>query len=385
MFEFELQKGSKKFDCPACSQKTFVRYVRRTNGEYLSFDVGRCDRESSCGYHYKPKQFLLENPQAEIEQIGHYKKGKNLRKPEILQYKFSTKTDFIPNDVFLRTLTGFEQNAFVQFLSNLFADDLQAVRQAVKDYFIGSTKDGKTIFWQIDQNRRIRTGKIIAYDLTNGKRRKDISPNWIHAEMKRRGFLKADFNLKQCFFGEHLLQIEKSKPIAIVEAEKTAVIASICFPEMVWLAVGAKGYLTDERLRILEGKKVLLYPDADAYTFWQEKTAQAQRNGLDVRISKLIETHSTEFEKKEGFDLADYLIGEQTAINEYNNFADSYNAKVDEVLRSEQMQEEFQTIIDEQKSILIIGGGLAEAQAETFVCNNDNLRQTVLNLSISIK
>lgn len=406
MFEFELEKGSKKHACPACSQKTFVRYVRRTNGEYLGFDVGRCDRESRCGYHYKPKEFFLDNPQAKIGKIGNYKKGKNLRKPKILQCEVSTKqgitndvltnknstitdyqanklpekADFIPNNVFLQTLTRFEQNAFVQFLLNLFADDPQVVRQAVKTYFIGSTKDGKTIFWQIDQSRRIRTGKIIAYNPADGKRRKDISPNWIHAELKRRGLLNADFNLKQCFFGEHLL-LKTTAPIAVVEAEKTAVIASICFPSMLWLAIGAKHNLKADKLKRLgRNRRIILYPDADGFALWQEIALQACFNGQTVKVSNLIELRGTNAEKTEGFDLADYLINEQKSINQYNSFVDSYNAKLESILADEKLNNQLYSILDEQKSILITGDKFSETEAEKQVMKFDNLRQIVMRI-----
>ncbi len=120
---------------------------------------------------------------------------------------------------------------------------------------------------------------------------------------------------------------EPGKTVAIVEAEKTAVIASICFPKMIWLAVGAKGYLNAERLQLLESRKVLLFPDADAYLVWKEKAVRAQRNGLNVRISNLIETHGTDAEKQKGFDLADYLIAEirhkTKSINAYESLAQS--------------------------------------------------------------
>jgi hypothetical protein len=80
---------------------------------------------------------------------------------------------------------------------------------------------------------------------------------------------------------------------------------------MIWLAIGAKGYLTDAKLQVFSGRRVFLFPDADAYSNWKEKAVRAQRNGIDARISSLIETHGTDAEKENGFDLADYLITEQ--------------------------------------------------------------------------
>ena len=40
------------------------------------------------------------------------------------------------------------------------------------------------MFWQMDNTGNIRTGKIMAYDITTGKRIKDkdiIPINWVHS------------------------------------------------------------------------------------------------------------------------------------------------------------------------------------------------------------
>ncbi len=53
-----------RFTCPACGDKhCFSLYVDE-NGDYLNEVVGRCNHESSCGYHYTPKQFFADNPTA---------------------------------------------------------------------------------------------------------------------------------------------------------------------------------------------------------------------------------------------------------------------------------------------------------------------------------
>lgn len=397
MFEFELEKGSKKFACPNCNAPTkFKRYVRRATGEYAPLEFGRCDRESNCGYHrYPSKEYFADNPQTQngkTDKNGHYKKGGNTgisnyvltdKNAVAVKYEAETlpkKPDYISNDVLLRTLTGFDRNAFVQFLLNLFPEDTKTVWQTVKDYFIGTSKDGKTIFWQIDQSRRIRTGKMIAYESETGKRRKDVSPNWTHAALKRARLLKQDFNLMQCFFGEHLLRFDSQKPVAIVEAEKTAVIASICFPEFVWLAIGSKQSLKCDRLKRLSKRKIVLYPDADGFALWQEIAFEARQNALTVKVSNLIERCGTDAEKGKGFDLADYLISQQSEINRTNDFVDFYNAKLAHVLIDENLMRDFQTILDEQLAVRMIDGNLLDADADAQITEPDNFRRIVLSL-----
>ncbi len=320
--KLEKYRGTKsRYTCPSCkSRHSFVRYIG-DDGNYLSDDVGRCNRETKCGYHYKPKEYFAYNPSIESQQF------KKEKKPITSNYGFakadnarhqpeSKKPVYVPNDILLRTLGDYEQNSFVEFLLNLFPEDVEKVEKAVKDYFIGTTKNGRTIFWQIDARRNIRTGKIIVYDATTGKRSKNVKPNWVHAILKKSGYLKEDFELRQCFFGEHLLTGEKQKTVAVVEAEKTAVVASIYFPELNWLAVGSKQSLKAEKLHRLGRRKVVLYPDADGFELWQQIAADANRQGLTVKLSNLIEDNSTDEQRLNGYDLADYLIDQKTKINQ---------------------------------------------------------------------
>ena len=70
VMRFELEKSSKKYNCPSCSNKRFVRYVNQQTNEHISFDVGRCDRESSCGYHFTPKMYFAENSEHRINTVN---------------------------------------------------------------------------------------------------------------------------------------------------------------------------------------------------------------------------------------------------------------------------------------------------------------------------
>lgn len=392
MYKYTLEKyhgTASRFTCPNCNaRRVFVRYVDMS-GNHLADDVGKCDRESKCSFHKKPKEYFAENPGAKIalKKRQNRNKAKNISgngtcskvAGEIQTTRI--KAEFIPVEVLLKTLRNYQKNAFVNFLQILFPENFDAVQNAVKDYRIGTTEEGKTVFWQIDRKQRIRTGKIIAYDAQTGNRRKEVSPDWIHAKLKRLGLLKANFNLKQCFFGEHLLSSDSSKTIAIVEAEKTAVVCSIIFPGMIWLAIGAKGYLTDKRFRFFANRNVLLFPDADAYAQWKEKAVRAQRNGYNVRISGLIETLGTALEKENGWDLADYLINAQIdRLERHNEFVDRYNAKLDMVLNDEKLYRDFETTLEEQKSILMIDGGLSCSDAEAMVTVPGNVRSIVLSL-----
>jgi hypothetical protein len=311
MRTLEKYRGAEsRYTCPACGRaKKFTRYIDVESGDYFGNHVGRCNRESSCGYHLTPKEFLADTQtRRAVTKTLHNRQTFNNPKPH-----------YINPTILIRTLTNYDKNGFVQFLLKLFPNDVEDIWEAVRRFLIGTCRNGKTIFWQIDQKRRIRTGKIIEYNTATGKRRRNLNPNWAHAELKKAGLLQSGFNLEQCFFGEHLLPLNPGLPVAIVEAEKTAVIGSICkavFSDFVWLACGGKSYLNAERLKRLgTGRRVILFPDGDGFEKWQIVASHARARGLNVLVSDLIENRATDAEKAQGYDLADYIIREQVRRN----------------------------------------------------------------------
>ena len=53
-YRYILDKSSRKFACPVCLKKTFVKYVEAETGEYITGDFGKCDREANCSTHILP-------------------------------------------------------------------------------------------------------------------------------------------------------------------------------------------------------------------------------------------------------------------------------------------------------------------------------------------
>jgi hypothetical protein len=379
MIQLETYHGTKsRHTCPACdSRHCFVRYVG-DDGNYLSDDVGRCNRESKCGYHKKPKEFFADNPtfqksvkvRAEKSRQGsnqYTEPSFGMNHTEVQKPK---SFDVIPPEHLKATLGNYDRNNFVQFLFNLFPDCAEEIQAVLKMYFVGTYED-YTCFPSIDRLNRVCRAKLIRFNRATGKRLKgDCDTSSLPAKLK----LKKDFQYKQIFFGEHLLSKFPNKPVAVVEAEKTAIVASLCFPEFVWLACNSKTWLKAERIKRLGNRQVILYPDADGFNLWQSIAADAQRQGLEVKVSSLIENFASSEQKQNQYDLADYLIEQQIEINQFNNFVDRYNAKLETVLSDEKLKRDFEIILDEQKSILVIDGGLSEGEAERICRQPENLR-----------
>ena len=284
--------------CPSCQQRerTFSLYIDTETGEHIHPSVGRCNRESKCGHHYKPNEYFQDNNISfDTPQPKAYKPLSTQPKPKPVSY--------IPVEVFKASLQAHETNNFVTFLFRLFG--VQITQQLIKDYFIATSShwNGATVFWQIDRQGKIRTGKIMLYDATTGKRVKKPYNyiNWMHSALKMQ-----HFELLQCLFGEHLL-IDKTKPVAIVESEKTAIIASVYLPQFIWLAVGSLTNLNAEKCNVLKGRTVLLFPDLNGFEKWSRR-ANELSHIAKFTVSDLLERNATEAERKHGFDLADYLV-----------------------------------------------------------------------------
>ncbi len=297
-FILEPYKGmNSRYRCPQCNkERSLSRYIDSTTGEHVHPDVGRCNREHNCGYHYTPKQYFTDN-NIEQDPVVHQKANHQLKSiPE-------KSTSYIAGKILKSSLQQHEENHFIQYLVSLFGNDIAS--DLVGKYYIGTSRhwEGSTVFWQIDNAGRIRSGKVMLYDPVTGKRVKEPFSHitWVHKLLKQE-----EFALKQCFYGEHLLK-DKTKPVAIVESEKTAIIASAYLPQFTWLAVGSLNNLNPEICEVLKGRFVVLFPDLMGFEKWSDRAKQFSAIAT-FTVSDLLERKATEEEKKKGLDLADHLI-----------------------------------------------------------------------------
>lgn len=292
-YTLEPYKGIKsRYTCPSCGAKhRFTRYVDTHTGEHLADYVGRCDREVNCGYHYTPKQYFAEHPDALLKD--------NIAPPPKIEV-VHPKPSFHTVAEMKSTLKGYKDNHLMRFLRARLGND--AAKRLAAQYYLGTSShwDGGTVFWQIDNQRRIHAGKVMLYYPHTGRRVKEPHNliTWMHKVL---GY--EHFQLRQCLFGEHLAATS-TKPLAIVESEKTAIIASHYMTEYTWMAAGSISNLTPDKCKPFENKHIMLFPDVGAYDRWCTIAAQIPY----CEVSDILERIANDRERREGYDIADYLL-----------------------------------------------------------------------------
>ena len=202
---YTLQKyagRSTRHTCPQCGRPhCFTRYVD-PDGNILDETVGRCDHESSCGYHRTPKQYFRDHPE-----LSRTRQPQPAPRPSQPRHTAHSPLCTIPQDILRRSVRKDIPSTFTAFLRTIFPED--TVAALTDTYRLGVTRSRDVIYFQIDTAGRIRTGKIMKYDPATGRRIKDPGTpfriGWVHSLMKRTGQLPPGWQLTQCLFGEHLL------------------------------------------------------------------------------------------------------------------------------------------------------------------------------------
>ena len=301
-YKYTLDKSSKKYRCPQCGKKTFVLYVD-SEGNFAPEEFGRCDRQDNCGYLLYPTSEGNETLTAHTPQP---------RKPQI----------YFPTDIANRTTEHRNISTFYTNLKRLGVPE-DKLQTTFKDYRIGALNKGKyagsVTFPYIDKFQRVHSVQVKAFDENN----KTTDQNWLHSILyyhyKPTGKIPqwlADYHSNEkktnCLFGEHLLNQYSNKEIIIAESPKNAILGSFYLPEYLWLASGSLSTLSVEKLRKLKGRKILLIPDTSkdnvAFDKWELIAQEANDAGIDVKMLTFLEEITTEEQKAQGYDIADYIM-----------------------------------------------------------------------------
>lgn len=335
-----LEKGSRKHRCPQCGRKSFVRYIDKTTGEYLPEQYGRCDHEQSCGYHLNPLK------------DGHYKRNGNAPAPVRLPRRLQAPPKqqptaapvAIPDEVYRPFGAAGNSSVFARNLRyNVpFPFPDTDISKVVRLYRLGAVSGGymagAVCFPYIDTHGDIRTVQVMQYDETNHKTKATFLHAILKTHYERRGGVPdwlqgytGQDKIVDCLFGAHLLKAYPHNPVALVEAPKTAVICALYhgFPDEssnnpVWVANFNKSSFTYDKLKVLEGRRVEVFPDLSTTTDkdgnpkettfqeWKRKAKalKSKHPRMDFSFNDFLEQVATDEQRAAGLDLADFLINE---------------------------------------------------------------------------
>ena len=292
-------RRKQKATCPQCGRRRcLVRYVDTHNDcRYLDDSCGRCDHEQSCGYHYRPAEFFRDHPWR-AEACKPLASWKPLA-PTCPQPQPQPRP-LTPLAISLVDKFHSPQSIFWQWMSTdcasrigLQAADIQRVYEA---YHIGATSKAEVIFWQIDEQQRVRTGHLMRYAPDGHRQGRQ---NWMHNCLPQAD-VPSGFNLRQCFFGQHLLTERPEAHVCIVESEKTALIMAACHEDEIWLATCGSSGLNAEKLECLRNRRLTIFPDSGCYKKWL--AIMQQTSGFQYNITDALEAYPP------NTDIADLLL-----------------------------------------------------------------------------
>ena len=231
-------------------------------------------------------------------------------------------TLYIPISI-VKSRTSLENNTLVEWIrTGIKWDTVQRKRvdEVLTAYLVGSSVYGHTIFWQIDNEGKVRTGKMMKYR-QDGHRDKVAAWNfdYIHAalfrDQRHPEYDDTKMEVRQCLFGLHLLNHYKYKDVAqtvcIVESEKTALLMAIAYgnnAKQVWMACGGLGSLNATRLAplIADHRNIILYPDRDGIEAWRQKAEQLHYDRVTIDTTPVTQWWRPEDGEKA--DIADVVI-----------------------------------------------------------------------------
>ena len=306
--------GANRYTCPQCGRrKCFTRYVDVDSGEYVDEECGKCDHESSCGYHYTPREFFHDHPERQTSTgplhgcingsptvLSPARRRASYVPPVVVQTEFF---DFAWVRESARRVSTFRS----WFLGLPF--EPERIQQVLAEYYVGGTARDTivggvnygpaVVFWQIDEQGRVHDAKLIAY--TSDGHRVQNWGNSIRSICEKSGQGPQLAETEKVLFGLHLLASYPDQDVCIVESEKTALVCACRYPGYVWLATGGCGNLQARKIRPLMNRRVIVYPDSGEYRRWEQRMKESGHG--HYHVVDFLEQYEP------NTDIADILLG----------------------------------------------------------------------------
>ena len=356
-------------------KKKGVRYLGRCPfhddrhlGSFVVYPKGNCYKCFSCGAKGGVVDFLMNREKLSYPDAIRWLGKKYNIETDMNDFNYTPPPPrpappplemlVLPKHIMAGTLLAeaLAQDNLVAYVRTGIAWDTvqrKRVEEMLAAYCVGHGKKGHTIFWQLDEQGRLRTGKMMKYYPPGHPNfgHKDKESSWkfdfIHATLSKHWdaekrewtdeppypyphiYDPSKQEMKQCLFGMHLLNRYKRKDIdqavCIVESEKTALLMAIAYgnhTNQVWMACGGIENLNRDKLApiIEQRRRIILYPDRDGIEKWNIKAEQLHYDRVVVDTTPVIKWWKPQDGEKA--DIADVVIrciNESKPLTEIND------------------------------------------------------------------
>lgn len=308
------------------NRRLFLKAVGKSSDVGLKFFIDRCKEKGISPNDYLAPAALADSYQSRSTwRQSNNHTNHNHQQPTPIQsttmQPFTTlPTAYTIHRIDYKWVERFGQGQDSSFHRSVVASGLltpEELQAASEIFHLGTTKDKRVVYWQIDAEGRVRDGKLMAYDehchrVKPGEHDTQSSVSWAGYELRQCGLLDKNWEATHCLFGLHQLNSRPDAMVCIVEAEKTAVICSQKFKDSIWMAAGGMEQLNVDKLRPLVGRQVILYPDTDpegeTFKKWYDIAWRARCElEMDIAICDVLEKNATPEQKEAKIDLVDFI------------------------------------------------------------------------------
>ena len=326
-------------------------------GSFVVYPKGNCYKCFKCDAKGGPVDFLMQHEKLTFPDAIRWLGKKYLIDTDMKDFNYTPPPPrpkpaplqmlTLPFDMVTSREDGREENTLVRWLRNGIGWDQcqrQRIDKVLEAYHLGTNRhNGMTIFWQIDEQQRVRTGKMMLYYPADhekaGHRDRDTRYNfdWVHSALSRRWdderhemtydppypfpdiYDPSKQEPIQTLFGMHLLNAYgQAGQVNIVESEKTAIIMATAYGNHsgdVWMACGGIEMLNRERLApiIKQHRRIVLYPDRDGIDRWRAKAENLHYDRLHINAEPVLKWwREGDGEKADVADVVVRIINEHT-------------------------------------------------------------------------
>ena len=308
------------------NRRLFLKAVGKSSDVGLKFFIDRCKEKGISPNDYLAPAALADSYQSRSSwRQNNNQTNHNHQQPTSIQATTMQPFTTLPtantiHRIDYKWVERFGQGQDSSFHRSVVASGLltaEELQAASEIFHLGTTKDKRVVYWQIDAEGRVRDGKLMAYDehchrVKPGEHDTQSIVSWAGYELRQCGLLDKNWEATHCLFGLHQLNSRPDDTVCIVEAEKTAVICSQKFKDCIWMAAGGLEQLSLDKLRPLVGRQVIIYPDTDlegeTFKKWYDIAWRARCElEMDIAICDVLEKNATPEQKEAKIDLVDFI------------------------------------------------------------------------------